>query len=84
MSGNTGKAIVGGVLLGPVGALAGATAKKTTAVNRETITITEQKEIDTNALLIFINTKTKEKVMKTVTCNSNLSQGYTSLRYTTL
>jgi hypothetical protein len=83
-SGNAGKVIVGGLLLGPIGAIAGATARKTTNVNRQTLTTTEQREVNTNAILVFVNASTRERVMKNVACNSGLSQQYTSLRYTTL
>jgi len=83
-SSNAGKAIVGGVLFGPVGLVAGAAGKKNTKINHHTVTTSEQKEIDTSALLVFINARTRERVMKQVTCNTTWAKKYTSLRYTSL
>ena len=83
-SSNAGKAVVGGLLFGPLGAVAGATSKRNTKVNHQTVTTSEQVEINTTAILVFVNARTREKTMQTVTCNSRLAKGYTSLRYTSL
>lgn len=89
--GRTGSAILGGIVGGainPAGAVVGATAganrKKNTKVDRTTVTQIEQKEIDSDCILEFVNVGTGEKVFKTLKCNSKIIQEVIGLRFTQL
>ena len=73
--GRLGSTIVGGMLLGPVGAIAGASRGKKTKVNQTSITTSKDgKEIKTKGICIFISKDTKKRETKFVMCDSSLAE----------
>ena len=68
--GRTGRSLVGGVLLGPVGAIAGSSGKRKGTIDTTAVTTNIENEKDSKAKLVFKSVETNEITEITIVNNS--------------
>ena len=79
--GRMGSVLVGGVLLGPLGAFAGSQRGRKTKIDQTAVTTTDTKEVKTKGLLFFIDKDTKERKAKSVLCDSAVEEKIYNLNF---
>lgn len=72
---------MGGVIGSSTGASIGAARGRKVKVNQQSVTNTTLQEINSTAVLSFINTKTHQKIMKTITCNTIIAKHVYTLNF---
>ncbi|MFV0396243.1 MAG: SHOCT domain-containing protein [Coprobacillaceae bacterium] len=78
--GRLGRTLLGGAVLGPVGAIAGAAGSRKTDVNRKSITTTRQVEKKASAILHFVTAEANEPFDIKFNCDSSLANKVRGLR----